>query len=101
MMQDSTMLLLTSFIENSPCVIGEAHCCGLPVVATDVGGIKELIMEGETVPAKNPELLAAAILRWMNKPIDREKLAQKAQERFSYDAIGKKIFEVYHKIIQP
>lgn len=98
-MNQSGLFILSSIAENSPCVIGEAHCCGLPVVATDVGGVKELIMEGAVVPPKSPELLAAEILEQLNKKIDRIALAQKAQARFSYDAIGQQILIIYRKII--
>jgi len=94
----SQLLVLTSFIENSPCVIGEAHCCGLPVVATDVGGVKELILEGSVVPPKLPEFLAEKILEQLEKKVDREALARKAQERFSYNSIGQQIYDVYQKI---
>lgn len=97
-LNESRLLVLSSFIENSPCVIGEAHCCGLPVVATDVGGIKELIIEGEVVPPKSPQLLAQAILKQLSKTTNRALLAQKAQERFGYKAIGKQISEVYQKV---
>lgn len=98
LMNQSNLFILSSISENSPCVIGEAHCCGLPVVATDVGGVKELIMEGAVVPPKSPELLAAKILEQLDKKVDRAALAQKAQARFSYDAIGQQIFEVYQKV---
>jgi glycosyltransferase involved in cell wall biosynthesis len=46
-MQRSHVLVLNSNIENSPCVIGEALCCGVPVIATNVGGIPELIKKTE------------------------------------------------------
>lgn len=98
LMNQSNLFILSSISENSPCVIGEAHCCGLPVVATDVGGVKELIMEGAVVPPKSPESLAAKILEQLDKKVDRVALAQKAQAHFSYDAIGQQIFEVYQKV---
>jgi glycosyltransferase involved in cell wall biosynthesis len=98
LMNQSDLFILSSIAENSPCVIGEAHCCGLPVVATDVGGVKELIMEGGVVPPKSPELLAEKILEQLDKKVDRANLAQKAQARFSYDAIGQQIFEVYQNV---
>ncbi len=97
-LKQSKLLILSSFIENSPCVIGEAHCCGLPVVATDVGGVKELIIEGGVVPPKSPDLLAEKIIEQLEKKVDRTALAQKAQARFSYDTIGQQIFEVYQKV---
>ncbi len=98
LMNQSNLFILSSIAENSPCVIGEAHCCGLPVVATDVGGVKELIIEGDVIPPRSPELLANKILEQLEKKTDRKALAQKAQARFSYDAIGQQIFEVYQKV---
>lgn len=98
LMNQSSLFILSSIAENSPCVIGEAHSCGLPVVATDVGGVRELIMEGAVVPPKSPELLAKKILEQLNKKVDRERLAKEAQERFSYDSIGQQIFDVYKKV---
>lgn len=98
LMNESNLFILSSIAENSPCVIGEAHCCGLPVVATDVGGVKELIIEGILVPTNSPDLLAQKILEQLDKKIDREALSQKAQQKFSYNTIGKQIFEVYQKV---
>ena len=91
-------MVLTSTIENSPCVIGEAHCCGLPAVSTDVGGVKELIIEGGVVPAKSTELLAQKIIEQLSKTINNEVLAKQAQIRFGYEAIGCQIFNVYQNI---
>lgn len=98
LMNQSELFILSSIAENSPCVIGEAHCCGLPVVATDVGGVKELIIEGTVVPPKSPELLAQKILEQLERKVNREALAQKAQERFGYEAIGRQIDNVYQKV---
>lgn len=98
LMNQSGLFILSSISENSPCVIGEAHCCGLPVVATDVGGVKELIMEGAVVPSKSPELLAQKIIAQLGKTINNAALAKQAQARFGYDAIGQQIFNVYQNI---
>ncbi len=46
-MQCSDFLILPSFMEGAPNVIREAMSCGIPVIATSVGGIPEMIKEGE------------------------------------------------------
>ena len=45
-MQTHDVLVLNSRRENFPCVIPEAWACGLPVMSTDVGGIREHLPKG-------------------------------------------------------
>jgi glycosyltransferase involved in cell wall biosynthesis len=97
-MRESNLFILSSISENSPCVIGEAHCCGLPVVATDVGGVKELIIEGKVVPPREPRLLAKEIVEQLLKPIDKSELVKKASQKFSFDAIGHQLYNVYKTV---
>jgi glycosyltransferase involved in cell wall biosynthesis len=94
-MAESNLFILSSISENSPCVIGEAQCCGLPVVATEVGGVKELILVGSTVPPKRPDLLAAEMVKFINHPIDKTNLVSQAQAKFSFKAIGQQLYHVY------
>lgn len=101
-MRSSDALVISSFIENSPCVIGEALCTGLPVVSTNVGGISELLDEtnGILVPPREPKTLAAAIEDALfHRTFDREAISKKAQAHFSYEAIGGKIFNVYKNLV--
>ncbi len=97
-MAKSNLFILSSISENSPCVIGEAQCCGLPVVATNVGGVKELILEGIVVQPQKPELLAEQIIQQLLKPIDKSKLVKKATQKFSFNAIGQQLYNVYKTV---
>jgi glycosyltransferase involved in cell wall biosynthesis len=104
-MQQSDCLILFSNIENSPCVIGEALCCGLPVIATEVGGIPELLDAAFSllVKPKDTEQLADAMHKMMQKSdkIKREKVAADAKNKFSYPVIGKKLSEIYAALFNP
>lgn len=65
------LLVLPSEMEAFPNAIIEAMAAGLPVVATAVGGIPELVEDGRTgrlVPPGNPEALAAALVEVLSEP---------------------------------
>jgi len=101
-MRRADILVISSFIENSPCVIGEALCTGLPVVSTNVGGIPELIDDsnGILVPPSDPQKLAQALYEALyERNFDRETISIKAQALFSYNAIGQQIFSAYQKVL--
>ncbi len=102
-MRESSLFVLSSLWENSPCVIGEALCCGLPVVATNVGGVPELVTRanGRLVPASQSESLARAIEDVLEYPeqFDRQVIAEKARGRFGYQAIGAQLDDVYRRAV--
>jgi glycosyltransferase involved in cell wall biosynthesis len=99
-MRETDALVLFSNIENSPCVIGEALCSGLPVIATNVGGIPELVNRenGVLVEPGNEEALAKAMKHMISNYsfFNRKKIAEDARQQFSFDVIGKKFDEVYN-----
>ena len=103
-MQLSNVLILFSNMENSPCVIGEALCCGLPVIATNVGGIPELLDEenGIQIEPKNDVALANAMKQMIVNyaSYKRKKIAEDAKGRFSYSLTGRKIDEVYDSVLK-
>lgn len=66
LMRSLDVLVNCSRSESFGVVICEGSSCGLPVIATDVGGVREVLMDGETgilVPKDNPNAIAQAILR--------------------------------------
>jgi glycosyltransferase involved in cell wall biosynthesis len=98
-MKQSDCLILFSHMENSPCVIGEALCSGLQVIASDVGGVKELIdLECcQLVQAGDEEALYVAMLKALDRKvlIDRFGVAERAHAKFSYKVVGESIYQAY------
>jgi glycosyltransferase involved in cell wall biosynthesis len=96
--------VLASAWEGMPLAVGEAMAMEKPVVATDVGGVRELVGEaGIIVPAKSPESLAQAMLAQMRAtPGSRNSLGCKARERifvsFSMDAKANQ-WEAFYKVV--
>jgi teichuronic acid biosynthesis glycosyltransferase TuaC len=68
---------LPSLMEGMPNVVLEALACGLPIVASRVGGIPDIVNEssGILVPPGNAKALASAVAKAMQHPWDRVKIA--------------------------
>jgi len=75
--------VLSSAWEGMPLVVGEAMAMAKPVVATDVGGVRELVGDsGAKVSAKDSNALGEAMLAMMRRPAAaRAELGRKARER--------------------
>ncbi len=103
MMMEADFLLLFSNYENLPCVILEGYACGLPVVATDVGGISEHVnpQQGRLVKAGDELALFDAVLFMIDhyQDFDREMLHTYAEEHFSYAQVGKQLSGVYAAVL--
>lgn len=97
-------LVLNSFIENSPCVISEAHCCGLPVIATDVGGVPELINKsnGLLVAPNDEAALAKGFLNIFSNyhSFNTLHIAEVAAHKYSYSSIGSQFDAVYNEVVK-
>lgn len=101
-MRKGHFFVLPSLGETFGVVLIEAMASGLPIIATQVGGIPEIVNEklGILVPSKDPEALAEAIENMLDHfheyPVDR--LAEHAQQTYSYEAIGRMLNKVYIQI---
>jgi len=102
-MQKSDVFLLFSNYENLPCVIIEAHASGLPVISTDVGGISEMINDGNglLITRGDENMLVEKLDKLLNKldGYDREKIRDEAVQKYSYSVIGKQFHDIYKKLI--
>jgi len=89
--------------EGLPLVALEAMACCLPVVATNVGGINEIMMKGfgKLVPADNSEALADAIVEFIsaNNSSDSSELRAIVEDRFSWDRNVTRLIEIYEELI--
>jgi glycosyltransferase involved in cell wall biosynthesis len=78
------LLVLASHAETYGMVITEALARGLPVIATDVGGVTEALghpRAGLLVAPGDPADLGAALRRWLSDPDLRQALRLAARER--------------------
>lgn len=98
--------VLPSLGEGISNTILEAMSTGLPVIATDVGGNRELVdpgRTGELVPAADPQALAACIAAYATKP-DRARAAGRAgrervEQRFSLDGMVRRYDALYRRLL--
>jgi glycosyltransferase involved in cell wall biosynthesis len=83
LMQAADGFALSSAWEGLPMVLLESAASSLPIVATDVGGSRDVVDEGDTgylVPARQPDLLAEQMLRLMAlSPIERQAMGARAR----------------------
>jgi glycosyltransferase involved in cell wall biosynthesis len=79
------LLVLASRAETYGMVVAEALARGVPVLVTDVGGVREALGRGELpgllVPPEDPPALAAALRRWLGDGDLRARLRRAALER--------------------
>ncbi len=84
--------VLAAHSEAMPLALVEASACGLPIVCTDVGGNREVVVDGETgllVPAGDADRLAAALARLCEDSALRTRFGEaarrRAEKRFGID----------------
>lgn len=96
------VFVLTSRIEGLPNVLIEAQMLGIPVVATDVGGVREVVSDrvtGIIVSEHQADAIANAVLTLVNDPNlqcrSRELAPEIMRNRFSIERMIKQTLEVY------
>jgi glycosyltransferase involved in cell wall biosynthesis len=103
-MKSCDLFVLPSLWEGQGVVLLEAMAFKKAQVASAVGGIMDVVVDGETgvlVPPKDPQALAQAIVKLINDPQTRQKMGEKGYERvrtvFDEAAFNLKRFKVYEE----
>ncbi len=102
---DLDVFVLPSWIEGLPLTVLEAMAHGVPVVATRVGGVPEIVADGETgllVPSRDVQALAGALGALLDDPGRARRLGEAGRERalreLSAEAMAAKVLALYDEI---
>jgi D-inositol-3-phosphate glycosyltransferase len=98
-------VIMPSHYESFGMVALEAMACGIPVIASEVGGLAFLVRDGETgfhVPDRDPAALADRICEIITEPLLRAELGEKAAayaRDYAWPLIAEKIIGVYESML--
>lgn len=102
----SQIFALISHWEGFPLTILEAMRAGLPVVASQVGGVAEAVIDGETgfcVARQNVEMLRERIAQLLAEPPLRRRMGQAGRRRyeanFTFQRMSEKTCQVYEQVL--
>jgi len=106
LMKAADCLALTSAWEGMPNVILEAMAAGLPVVSTEVEGVRELIEHGETglLTAHSPSAVASGLQQLFADPERTSRMGLSAQQvvkqQFTWDCVARAYSDLYCELLQ-
>jgi len=105
--KSSQVVIVPSRTESLPTTVKEAFYLNVPVVATNVGGIPELISDNDTgllVPPENPEKIADAVNDLLSNPEKAEKLAINGnnfvKKNMTWDVVLPKFIQFYEDLLK-
>ena len=105
--KSSHVVVVPSRMESLPTTVKEAFYLNVPVVATNVGGIPELISDNDTgllVPPENPEKIADAVNDLLSNPEKAEKLAINGnnfvKKNMTWDVVLPKFIQFYEDLLK-
>ena len=105
-LKSSNVLVVPSRIDNIPNVIKEAFYLKIPVVATDIEGISEIITDnvnGILVPSEDPEKLVTAVNQLLNDKEKAKKIAEGGYDfvmkNLTWEVLLSKYIKFYEDLI--
>lgn len=103
-LRKSSMFVIPSYYEGLPLVLLEALACGLPVVGTNINGIKDLIdngINGFLIPTESPKRMANAIINLFENTRLRNEMSKNARtsaKRYDRSVLINKTIAVYENL---
>lgn len=101
------IICLSSDNEGTPVSLIEAQASGVPVISTDVGGVKDIVSEGETgfiVPKKDVKAFAEKLQLLIEQKEIRDKMSQNGwnfvRDKFHYTTLVKNMENYYSELIE-
>ncbi len=101
------IFVLPSHSEGVSLAVLEAMAAGLPVIVSAVGGLPEIVHDGETgllIPPKDPEALAQSLARVLEEPGLAQGLGQKARQqvlkKYSLERLGQVVNAAYDELVE-
>ncbi len=101
------IICLTSKNEGTPVSLIEAQASGVPVISTDVGGVKDIVEDGITgyiIPRDNLNLYVEKLVELIKNEEIRQKMSQNGwnhvRDKFHYTTLVKNMEEYYMELLQ-
>ena len=98
--------MVPSLYESFGMVALEAMACGMPVIASQVGGLAYLVRDGKTgyvIPDGNPKALKQALQKLIENPDLREQMCSQAVDyarSYDWSVISRKVSKLYESILE-
>lgn len=102
------LIFPSQLYENLPLTIIEAYACGVPVLASKLGAMSEIVEEGRTgwffQPGDADDLARTARLAWQQPEYSRylgEQARKEFESKYTASANYRRLMEIYHQVIRP
>jgi glycosyltransferase involved in cell wall biosynthesis len=100
-LREADLFVITSQYDSNPCAVIEALASGVPVVATAVGGIPEMVTDGMGLLAEpgDPDSIADAIDTALAQTWDHDAIARTAGDRYGLARVGADFAAIYDEAL--
>jgi glycosyltransferase involved in cell wall biosynthesis len=106
LLRQFSIFALSSYLEGLCTSLLDAQALGVPVVATAVGGVPDVVVDGVTgrlVPGRDPQALGGALLDSLERPDVNRRLVENARAAvmdFSADRMAERTLDEYHSALR-